>query len=88
MVRAGGLYIIEDWSWSFQDEFQNTDHPWASRNSLANLVIDLMEDMALSNMVAHVTVTRHMVKIRRTEAVSGSVFAQGWSRRGRQYNLL
>ncbi len=26
-LRPGGLYIIEDWSWSFQQGFQAPDHP-------------------------------------------------------------
>ena len=55
-LRPGGLYIIEDWSWSFFGDYQAPDHPWASRHSLPNLAIDLMEEMALCGTIEDFTV--------------------------------
>lgn len=87
LVRPGGLYIIEDWCWSFQDDFQDQNHPWHPVTSPVNLVVDLLEDMTRSNLIADVHVTRELLKIRRTNAAQGKVFVtQG--RRGRTYNPL
>lgn len=86
-LRPGGLYIIEDWSWSFFDDYQAPDHPWAEHHSLANLAIDLMEEMALGSMVEEVIVSPHMIKVRRSREKSSPVFVRE-NRRGREYKLI
>ncbi len=86
-LRPNGLYIIEDWSWSFFDGYQEPEHPWAAHASLANLAIDLMEELALGNGLAEFTVSEHMIKIRRTQQVGQPVFSKQ-NRRGREYNLI
>jgi predicted O-methyltransferase YrrM len=87
-LRPGGLYIIEDWAWSFQGIFQAPDHPWAGMNSLANLVIDAMEDMVLSGMIEDVSISRHMLKIRRSMTPAGGAVFEKCARRGRPLTLL
>ncbi|EJL58088.1 Cephalosporin hydroxylase [Rhizobium sp. CF122] len=86
-LRPGGLYIVEDWSWSFLNDYQQQDHPWAEHHSLANLAIDLMEEMALKRTIEDVVISAHMLKVRRSnEAVTG-VFETA-NRRNRPYQLL
>ncbi|MFP3608175.1 class I SAM-dependent methyltransferase, partial [Paraburkholderia sp. SIMBA_053] len=58
LVRPGGLYIIEDWNWSFQDAFQASDNGWFPVPSPANLMVDLLEDMTRNRMIAGVEVHR------------------------------
>ncbi|MGO4567251.1 class I SAM-dependent methyltransferase [Rhizobium sp. 2YAF20] len=87
LVRPGGMYIIEDWSWSFQDDFQDPNHDWYPIPSPANLIIDLMEDMTRSGLILDIQVTRELLKIRRSNAVASRVMASQ-ARRGRAYNLL
>lgn len=86
-LRPRGLYIIEDWSWSFQEPFQTTDHPWRHAHSLANLVVDLMEEMALRPLIDEISITPHMMKIRRSSAPSQPVFTSS-ARRGRTYQPI
>ncbi len=43
MLRPGGLYIIEDWAWSYFREFQEPAHPWLLRTELSKLVMQLIE---------------------------------------------
>jgi predicted O-methyltransferase YrrM len=87
LVRPGGMYIIEDWCWSFQDDFQDPINDWYPVASPANLIIDLMEDMTRSGLILDVQVTRELLKIRRTDVTKGEVFATH-GRRDRTYNLL
>ncbi len=87
-LRPGGLYIIEDWSWSFQQGFQAPDHPWANMNSLANLTIDVMEDMVLAGMIEDIAVSRPMMKIRRSQAPVGGPVLEDNGRRGRSWTVL
>lgn len=43
MLRPGGLYIIEDWAWSYFEEYQAPGHPWSEMPELAKLVFQLTE---------------------------------------------
>jgi cephalosporin hydroxylase len=87
LVRLGGLYIVEDWSWSFQDDFQDPQSPWWSIASPANLLIELMEDMTRGKLILDIQITRELLKIRRSNLAVGQVFVMQ-ARRGRKYNLL
>lgn len=86
-VRPGGLYIIEDWAWSFQEPYQEPGHPWENVHSLANLVIDLMEEMALGPLIKNIEVSPHMMKIRRSEHPGHAVFRKT-ARRNREYTNI
>lgn len=87
LIRPGGMYIIEDWSWSFQDAFQDPANPWHHVDSLANLMIDLMEDMTRGGLIRDVQVARPLLKIQRSNVAHGEVFSTH-GRRGREFNLL
>jgi hypothetical protein len=42
LLRAGGLYIVEDWSWAYYKEFQVPTHPMAAATDLTRLIFDLV----------------------------------------------
>ncbi|WP_245297315.1 class I SAM-dependent methyltransferase [Rhizobium oryziradicis] len=86
-LRPGGLYIIEDWSWSFFEDYQREDHPWAAHHSLANLAVDLMEEMALGGAIEDMIVSPHMIKVRRSQQKASEIFKTN-ARRGRNYQLI
>lgn len=86
-VKPGGYYFIEDWSWSFQPDFQSPSNGWFNQNSLANLAIDLMEDMINSDVIDNIEISRQIIKVRRSKAPGRPVFATT-ARRSRQMNLL
>jgi predicted O-methyltransferase YrrM len=87
LVRPGGLYIIEDWCWSFQDDFQPSTHDWHRIDSPANLVIDLMEDMTRGNLIRDVKIFPDLLIVQRSDVSDGQVFASQ-ARRGREYRPL
>ncbi len=89
-LRHGGMYIIEDWTWSFQASFQDDDAPWTKQNSLTNLVIDLMEEMAVAPFIESIEISSALIKIRRSSVkIKGplTVLTQT-ARRGREIGLL
>ena len=45
-LRHGGLYIIEDWQWSFEKQQQSGDHTNATKRPLVDLIHDIMAAMA------------------------------------------
>jgi predicted O-methyltransferase YrrM len=86
-LKPGGLYIIEDWSWGFEAPYQEPTNAWYDQPAPANLIIDLMEDMAMRPLIESVHVERELIKIRRTQHAGGEVFASQ-ARRGRTFNPL
>ncbi|MEO7837023.1 MAG: class I SAM-dependent methyltransferase [Acidimicrobiales bacterium] len=51
-LRPGGLYIIEDWAWSYFEEFQTPGHPWSVTTELSKLVMQLIEANASTQSFA------------------------------------
>jgi len=43
LLRPGGLYLIEDWSWAHWPEYQDPSHPWTRLNEPSILVGSLVE---------------------------------------------
>ena len=65
-VRAGGYYIIEDWSWPFREPFRRKDHPWATRPDLLPIVYDLLAALGSeTGAISQVQVFADFVAIRR-----------------------
>lgn len=86
-LRPGGLYIIEDWSWSFEAAFQDPANGWFDQGAPINLILDLCEDMAMRPSIQSVHVERELIKIRKSQNAGGEVFTSH-ARRGRTYNPL
>lgn len=42
-VRPGGWYVIEDWAWALQPEFQSKSHPWSVLPALHPVIHRLIE---------------------------------------------
>jgi hypothetical protein len=42
-LRAGGLYIIEDWAWGHWKEFSGPGSPFGNANEPTKLVLELLE---------------------------------------------
>ena len=69
LMRPGGQYIIEDWSWEYNPEYREPDHPWATRPGLSRLVLPLIQLAGTRQRVlANVTVFRNFIAIERGKA--------------------
>jgi hypothetical protein len=42
LLRPGGLYVVEDWSWAYYKEFQAPTHPLAAATDLTTLIFELV----------------------------------------------
>lgn len=78
LLRPGGLYILEDWSWAHWDEFQPQAHAWARQSPLTRLVFDIVEAIGTSNaIVSDLTVYKGFAVAERgpAEAVRSGSFS-------------
>lgn len=69
-LRAGGLYIIEDWSWAHaaQDVWQMPSGLWSDKSSLAHLVFEIVLACASTpGLVEQVVIDRDMAIVTRGE---------------------
>jgi predicted O-methyltransferase YrrM len=69
LVRAGGLYVIEDWAWSHRPAYQSPDSTWSNRPALTNLVFSLVVMSAACRVIDSVTVNDSLVQIRKGKGV-------------------
>lgn len=70
-LRPGGLYIIEDWSWSYDENCVAKDPKWRDGRPLADLVFELVQMTGTAQPVKPVTavfVYQGIVVIERGEA--------------------
>jgi hypothetical protein len=68
-LRTGGLYVIEDWNWSYIKEFQSQDCRWAYEKPLAELVFELLGATGSSNpLIQNIIVYQNFVIV-----VKGSI---------------
>lgn len=55
-LNRGGLYVLEDWSWSHAGPHQDESHPWHKRPALTNLVIEFVLALPIASEISKVTV--------------------------------
>jgi SAM-dependent methyltransferase len=65
LVRPGGWYIIEDWSWAHSRAYQDPAHPWADAPALTNLVFELVVAVAALGAVESMRVEPGLVAVKR-----------------------
>ena len=65
-LRAGGLYLIEDWDWTREEKVAEM---WADRIPLTRLVEDLVLELASSTgPISEIVVEPELVRVRRGDA--------------------
>lgn len=82
-LRPGGLYIIEDWGWSYHQPFQGDAAPWQDKKALVNFVFELLEELSVNNSLHDLTITPDMVMIRKPLTAPHAPLLTKHGRRGR-----
>jgi hypothetical protein len=67
LLRAGGVYVIEDWGWGHVPFAREVPGP-----SLAKLVLEVVLSLPYSNLVADVKVDRYWAVVRRGDEDLGA----------------
>jgi predicted O-methyltransferase YrrM len=98
LLRPGGVYVIEDWSWAHAPKWQSPDAPLAKRPALSNLLFEQIMLMGSTSLIAEIRVWRFLYLIRKAKTAfrgsevrqkdeSGSIFDQ-ILRRGREWSPI
>jgi len=98
LLRPGGIYAIEDWSWAHYPDYQSPDAPFSKRHALSNLLFEQIMLLGSTLLISEIRVWRflyliHKAKsaVRRTDVSqnveNGSIFDQ-ILRRGRTFGLI
>ncbi|MCW2495337.1 class I SAM-dependent methyltransferase [Jatrophihabitans sp.] len=73
-LQPGGYYVIEDWAWALQPEFQRRDHPWsrfAGLHPITHRLLDLHGSRP--DVVASVLVFPDFIALERGPAEFGEL---------------
>lgn len=65
LLRPGGLYVIEDWSWSHDPHRQSPGASWDDKLALTNLIFDLVVETKVSKAFPKLTVYPNWVVLER-----------------------
>lgn len=89
-LRPGGLYVLEDWSWSHMPPYQNPGQTWHNEPALTNLVLEFIVNLPLSKDFSSVSAYRDLVVVERASTASGSVDLDLGKQtlRGREFPLI
>src|SRR5438876_5382005 len=97
LLRPGGIYVIEDWSWAHAPGYQSPNAPFAERHALSNLLFEQIMLMGSTVLIDEIRVWRFLYLIRKAVTAhaespearrndeSSSIFDQILSR-GRKWN--
>jgi len=94
LLQPGGIYLIEDWSWSHMPGYQSPDTPWFNRDALSNLLFEQIMLLGSTALIAEIRIWRSLYLIRKAKnarsepkAENGSIFDQVLSR-GKKWSLI
>lgn len=99
LLRAGGIYIIEDWGWAHAPQYQAAGAPFANRPALSNLLFEQIMLLGSTGLIAEMQIFKPLCLIRKgtvaprqpgagkTDAEVASVFDQILSR-GKKWTLI
>jgi predicted O-methyltransferase YrrM len=96
LLRPGGIYVIEDWSWAHHHNYQSPDAPFSKRHALSNLLFEQIMLLGSTSAISEIRVWRFLYlirkdSVRRIDAShnfnGASIFDQILSR-GRTWSLI
>lgn len=73
LLKPGGLYVIEDRSWSHCPSYQTSTHQWFDKPALTNLIVELIINMPDSEQMNRVTVHRDLAVVEKADTATGAI---------------
>lgn len=65
-LAPGGVYVIEDWAWAHNEAAQTSEHVWAEKPALTNLILELLMLAGTDHtIVSNIYVFRWFVLVQR-----------------------
>jgi len=96
LLSPGGIYVIEDWSWAHNPNYQSQDARFSNRRALSNLLFEQIMLMGSTLLISEIRVSRFLYLIHKAKGAlrdtsqkteSGSIFDQILSR-GRTWDFV
>ncbi len=98
LLRPGGIYVIEDWSWAHQANFQSPDAAFSNGYALSNLLFEQIMLLGSTSLISEIRIWKFLYLIHKAKSVvrttdmsqqvdSGSIFDQILTR-GRRLSLI
>ena len=69
LLRPGGIYLIEDWSWAHHPFYQAPDAPFSKRHALSNLLFEQLMLMGSTSLISEIRVWKFLYLIRKAQMV-------------------
>ena len=82
-LSSGGIYIIEDWSWSYKIGHQDPSNSWHDKKGMASLLFELIGDIASTNHIKYMQIFNCMAIIKKGNSATQVPVLQNLNLRGR-----
>lgn len=69
-LKPGGLYILEDWSWSHDVASGSEAHPWQHAPALTNLVFEWVVSIGCTSSIGEMVIRPKMALLRRSASTA------------------
>jgi cephalosporin hydroxylase len=97
LLRPGGIYVIEDWSWAHRPDYQSSDARFSKRHALSNLLFEQIMLLGSSLVISEIRLeVLYLIRKAKTTFPApnmgqkderGSIFEQILNR-GREWSLI
>lgn len=87
-VKPGGLYVIEDWAWSFRPAHQTSQSSWHSKPAMANLIFELVADIGGNNAIESMFIHENLAIFRKSSAPIAAQPMEKPMYRGKTFQLI
>ena len=67
LLRPGGIYAIEDWSWAHHPDYQAPDAPFSKGHALSNLLFEQLMLMGSTWSISEIRVWKFLYLIRKSK---------------------
>lgn len=66
LLKPNGIYVIEDWAWSFRPGHQKPNNPWYNKIALSNLIIECFEEVIANTVIDKMTIYEQFAVIHKS----------------------
>ncbi len=81
LLRPGGVYVIEDWSWAHHPNYQSPDAPFSNRNALSNLLFEQIMLLGSAPVISEIRIWKFLYLIHKAKGAVRNVDASQTGKR-------
>jgi len=88
LLRPGGIYVIEDWSWAHHPNYQSPNAPFSDRYALSNLLFEQIMLLGSAPVISEIRIWKFLYLIHKAKGAVRNVDASQKVERSSIFNQI